>query len=205
MVKNRAFWAYNRFSTVILRVFGVINSDFDQWTILVNTQHTRPIFDIGQWFYGLMVPFWAILGLGTGEVQAVLDTQFRRLPGRNLFLSAPWDMCRLSSYMVTNPTSLIIHLQAVKTLLKICWKCVKNVLKFFYTVFTAWKWMLSEVGLVTNLLDQFWISLAIFMVWQYQFRWVSRPWEPTKPRWLRCAVSTTTRPQSLSVCPVGYV
>ena len=155
MVKNRAFWAYNRFSTVILRVFGVINSDFDQWTILVNTQHTRPIFDIGQWFYGLVVPFWAILGLGTGEVQAVLDTQFRRLPGRNLFLSAPWDMCRLSSYMVTNPTSLIIHLQAVKTLLKICWKCVKNLLKISYTVFTAWKWMLSEVGLVTNLLDQF--------------------------------------------------
>ena len=132
MVKNRAFWAYNRFSTVILRVFGVINSDFDQWTILVNTQHTRPIFDIGQWFYGLVVPFWAILGLGTGEVQAVLDTQFRRLPGRNLFLSAPWDMCRLSSYMVTNPTSLIIHLQAVKTLLKICKKFLTDFLHSFY-------------------------------------------------------------------------
>ena len=120
MVKNRAFWAYNRSSTVTLRVFGVRNLDLNLWSILTNTPHTRAILDPGRSFYGLVVPFWAVYPLVTGVVQAIVDVQFWRLPGRDLVLFASRDMCRLRTDMVTNLASLIHHFLS-------CKKSVKNV------------------------------------------------------------------------------
>ena len=119
MVKNRAFWAYNRSSTVTLQVFGVMNSDLNQWTNLANTRHSRSILDPGRWFYGLVVPFWAVYPLGTGVVQAIPGAQFWRLPDRDIVRFASRDMCRLRTGMVTNLASLIHHFLS-------CKMCVKN-------------------------------------------------------------------------------